>query len=107
MYENLYQSNAASEPSFREWLNDASFNWQFSRDASLSLGARRINGINLPTYYAPPNFTPMFADNLSAAFHYLHGHNEFYLVYGDPNAFTTTPAVFFKWIFYAGAGKGT
>ncbi len=107
MYENLYQSNEASEPSFREWLNDVNLNWQFSRDASLSLGARRINGINLPTYYAPPNFTPMFADNLSAAFHYLHGHNEFYLVYGDPNAFTTTPAVFFKWIFYAGAGKGS
>ncbi len=107
MYENSYQSSEVSEPSFNEWLNDASLNWQFSRDASLSLGARRINGINLPTYYAAPNFAPMFADNLSAAFHYLHGHNEFYLVYGDPNAFTTTPAVFFKWIFYAGAGKGT
>ena len=105
--ENIYHSHRAAEPSFQEWLNSASFNWQFSRDASLSVGARRINGIDLPTSYFAPTFTPVFADNLSAAFHYLHGHNEFYLVYGDPNALTTTPAVFFKWIFYAGAEKGT
>ncbi len=105
--ENSYASHLAAEPSFRQWLNSASLNWQFSRDASLSLGARRINGIALPTSYFAPTFTPVFADNLSAAFHYLRGHNEFYLVYGDPNALTTTPAVFFKWIFYAGAEKGT
>ena len=105
--ENSYASNRATEPSFKQWLNSASLNWQFSRDASFSLGARRINGTSLPTSYFTPTFTPIFADNLSAAFHYLHGHNEFYLVYGDPNALTTTPAVFFKWIFYAGAEKGT
>ena len=105
--ENSYASNRSTEPSFKQWLNSASVNWQFSRDASLSLGARRINGTSLPTSYFTPTFTPIFADNLSAAFHYLHGHNEFYLVYGDPNALTTTPAVFFKWIFYAGAEKGT
>jgi len=105
--ENSYASNRSTEPSFKQWLNSASLNWQFSQDASFSLGARRINGTSLPTSYFTPTFTPIFADNLSAAFHYLHGHNEFYLVYGDPNALTTTPAVFFKWIFYAGAEKGT
>ena len=105
--ENIYASQLAAEPSFRQWLNSASVNWQFSRDASFSFGARRINGTSLPTSYFAPTFTPIFADNLSAAFHYLHGHNEFYLVYGDPNALTTTPAIFFKWIFYAGAEKGT
>ncbi len=105
--ENIYASHMAAEPSFRQWLNSANINWQFSRAASFSLGARRINGISLPNSYFAPTFTPVFADNLSAAFHYLHGHNEFYLVYGDPNALTTTPAVFFKWIFYAGAEKGT
>ena len=105
--ENIYASQLAAEPSFRQWLNSASVNWQFSRDASFSLGARRINGTSLPTSYFAPTFAPIFADNLSAAFHYLHGHNEFYLVYGDPNALTTTPAVYFKWIFYAGAEKGT
>ncbi len=105
--ENAYASYRTTEPSFKQWLNSGSVNWQFSRDASFSLGARRINGTSLPTSYFAPTFTPIFADNLSAAFHYLHGHNEFYLVYGDPNALTTTPAVFFKWIFYAGAEKGT
>ncbi|MHB8375313.1 MAG: DOMON domain-containing protein [Vulcanimicrobiaceae bacterium] len=105
--ENMYASQRIAEPSFRQWLNSVSVNWQFSRDASLALGARRINGISLPNAYFAPSFTPIFANNLSAAFHYLRGHNEFYLVYGDPNSFTTTPAVFFKWIFYAGAEKGT
>ncbi len=105
--ENIYASQDAAEPSFRQWLNSASVNWQFSPDASLAVGARRINGVNLPYAFAPPVFTPIFADNLSAAFHYLHGHDEFYLVYGDPNALVTTPAVYFKWIFYAGAEKGT
>ena len=105
--ENAYASYRTTEPSFKQWLNSGSVNWQFSRDASFSLGARRINGTSLPTSYFAPTFTPIFADNLSAAFHYLHGHNEFYLVYGDPNALTTTPAVYFKWIFYAGAEKGT
>ncbi|MHB8146194.1 MAG: DOMON domain-containing protein [Vulcanimicrobiaceae bacterium] len=105
--ENIYASRDVAEPSFRQWLNSASVNWQFSPDASLALGARRINGVSLPYAFAPPVFTPIFADNLSAAFHYLRGHNEFYLVYGDPNALVTTPAVYFKWIFYAGAEKGT
>ena len=105
--ENTYASNVAAEPSFRQWLNTASVNWQFSEDASLSLGARRINGIELPNSYSLPNFTPLIADNLSAAFHYLHAHNEFYLVYGNPNSLTTTPALYFKWIVYAGAQKGT
>lgn len=105
--ENIYSSGRITEPSFREWLNSVSTNWQLSRDAQLSLGVRRINGISLPTYYFTPTFSPVFADNLSAAFHYLHGHNEFYVVYGNPNGFITTPAVYFKWIFYAGAGKGS
>jgi len=34
-------------------------------------------------------------------------HNEFYLVYGDPNSLATTPALFLKWIRYIGAPKGT
>ena len=67
--ENIYASQLAAEPSFRQWLNSASVNWQFSRDASFSFGARRINGTSLPTSYFAPTFTPIFADNLSAAFH--------------------------------------
>ncbi len=105
--ENIYGSHVASEPSFRDWQNSAALNWQFSRAASFSLGVRRINGINFPNSFQPPDFTPVFADNLSAAFHYLNGRNEFYLVYGDPNAFATAHAIFFKWILYAGAPKGT
>lgn len=34
-------------------------------------------------------------------------HNEFYVVYGDPNSLATTPALFVKLIRYIGAEKGT
>jgi hypothetical protein len=34
-------------------------------------------------------------------------HSEIYLAYGDPNSLLTVPQVILKWIFYAGADKGT
>jgi len=47
------------------------------------------------------------AGNVSLAFHFLAAHNEFYVVYGDPNSLATTPALFVKLIRYIGAEKGT
>ena len=72
-------------------------------------GPRRVIGSFLPTYNAPPTFTPVTGGNVSAAFHFLarDGKSEFYAVYGDPNSFSTTPAVFLKYIRYIGAPKGT
>jgi hypothetical protein len=47
------------------------------------------------------------AGNVSVAAHFLFSRNEFYLVYGNANNLSTEPALFFKWIRYVGAEKGT
>jgi len=52
-------------------------------------------------------FDYVSAGNVSFAFHFLAAHNEFYVVYGDPNSLSTTPALFVKSIRYIGAEKGT
>jgi hypothetical protein len=103
--ENFYAS--PTEPTAKQWLERASLDWQFSRDASFDIGARRIIGRNLPDAFEPPQFAFLNAGNISAAFHFLAAKNEFYLVYGSPNSLATTPALIFKWIRYIGAEKGT
>lgn len=103
--ENFYAS--PTEPTAKQWLERASLDWQFSRDASFDIGARRIIGRNLPDAFEPPQFGFVNAGNISAAFHFLAAKNEFYLVYGSPNSLATTPALIFKWIRYIGAEKGT
>ena len=103
--ENYYAS--PTEPIAKQWLERASLDWQFSRDASFDIGARRIIGRNLPDAFEPPQFGFINAGNISAAFHFLAAKNEFYLVYGSPNSLATTPALIFKWIRYIGAEKGT
>jgi hypothetical protein len=107
-----------------QWLERASIDWQISRDASFDIGARRIIGRNFPNAYAPTDpsitnqnpigtlngfypFDYVNASNVSVAFHFLAAKNEFYVVYGDPNNLTTNPSLFFKWIRYIGAEKGT
>lgn len=123
--ENSYAPGAAyagREPATRQWLQRASFDWQFSRFASFDVGARRIVGANLPNAYQAPDlpvpvacgganpyapFDCVNASNVSAAFHFLAAHNEFYVVYGNPNNLSTLPAFYVKWIRYIGAEKGT
>lgn len=121
--ENKYAPTVATEPVAEQWLERATLDWQISRNASFDVGARRIIGRNLPnTFQAPDLPTPQAplgtlngyapfdyvnAGNVSFALHMLAAHNEFYLVYGNPNSLQTTPALFIKWIRYIGAEKGT
>jgi len=104
-----YSSRYPGESSGTQWLERASLDFQINRETQLDIGPRRIIGPLLPVSYAPPNFTPVDASNVSAAFHYLSrsGRDEFYLVYGDANSLATTPALFVKYILYVGAPKGT
>jgi len=119
--EDRYETMYPGESSTTQWLERVSFDWQISRYAQFDLGIRRIVGPNLPNsfqslsslspsvcsgnpYYAG---CPVEAGNVSFAFHFLAFKNEFYAVYGNPNAFTTTPTFFLKWIRYIGAEKGT
>lgn len=92
-----------------QWLERISFAYQINRTSSLAVGVRRIIGTT------PPFFTPVSelntlyinAANVSVAYYKRFGRGELYLVYGDPNAISTTPAAIAKYIFYVGAQKGT
>ncbi|HEX3464324.1 MAG TPA: hypothetical protein VHS78_09790 [Candidatus Elarobacter sp.] len=105
--EDRYSTRQPGESSTTLWLERASLDWQLSRDASFDVGARRIIGGFLPNAFQPPPFGTVNAGNVSFAFHLLNSRNEFYVVYGDPNSLSTTPALFLKWIRYIGAPKGT
>ncbi len=105
--EDDYASHLVDEPHARLWLERASLDWQISREASFDVGARRIIGNEFPNSYTFPSFQYVNAGNVSVAFHVLTAKNEFYVVYGDPNSLSTTPALFIKWIRYIGAAKGT
>src|SRR5579872_884234 len=96
--ENQYVTSYPGERSGLQWLERASLDWQFSRNSAFDIGARRVIGPNLPVSFAPPDFTPLDAANISVAYHYLSSKNEFYAVYGDPNSLSTKPALFLKWI---------
>ena len=85
---NKYFTRVPNEFNVSQWLQRATLDWQISHDAALDLGVRRIVGGSLPNAFAPPNFAYVNATNLSAAFHLLTLRNEFYVVYGDPNALT-------------------
>jgi hypothetical protein len=106
---NAYFTRYPGEPSGTQWLERASLDFQFDRETEFDIGVRRVLGSPLPVSYATPNFTPVNAGNVTAALHFLSrsGRSEIYLVYGDPNSLATTPALFFKYIFYLGAPKGT
>jgi hypothetical protein len=108
--ENTYTPGGtyvSTEPTARQWLERATIDWQFSKLASFDIGARRIVGRDLPNAFAPPDFADLNAGNVSAAFHFLAAHNEWYVVYGNPNNLSTLPAFYVKWIRYLGAEKGT
>lgn len=108
--ENTYAPGGtyvAVEPTARQWLERASLDFQFSRYASFDVGARRIVGRNLPNAFEAPTFDELNDGNVSAAFHFLAAHNEWYVVYGNPNYLSTLPAFYVKWIRYIGAEKGT
>lgn len=120
---NLYAPLTPAEPAADQWLERATLDWQFSRAASFDVGARRIIGRNLPNAFQAPDlptpqspfgtlngyapFDYVDAGNVSFALHDLTARNEFYLVYGNPNSLQTTPGLYFKWIRYIGAEKGT
>jgi hypothetical protein len=106
---NSYFTSYPNEAGGTQWLERATLDVQFNRETQFDLGLRRLIGPQLPTSYAPPDFAPLDAGNVTAALHFLSksGRDEIYLVYGDPNSLATTPAFFAKYIFYLGAPKGT
>lgn len=126
--EDKYDTTHAGEQSTTQWLERASFDWQPTKELQLDFGVRRIVGPNLPNSYQALTYANIYspaspcniaygnpyipgcyvnAGNISVAAHYLRGKNEFYIVYGNADNLATEPALFFKWIRYIGAQKGT
>jgi hypothetical protein len=104
---NAYTTSYSGEMNVVQSLERASLEFQINHSSALDIGLRRIAGRSVPDAYQTPTFAPMRSTNLSAAYHCLLGQNEFYLVYGDPNSVSTTPAIILKWVRYIGAAKGT
>ena len=118
--EDKYLTAYPGEFTTDQWLERAALDWQPSNDLQFDIGTRRIIGGNLPNSFEPltyanaactgnPYLPGCFvnAGNVSIAAHFLAARNEFYLVYGNANELSTEPALFFKWIRYVGAEKGT
>jgi hypothetical protein len=89
---------------FEQWLERASYAYQIDPRSSLAIGVRRIIGVG-PVFFTMPQF--INASNVTFAYYRRIGRGEVYVVYGDPNALATTPGLIVKYIFYAGAQKGT
>jgi len=87
-----------------QWLERASYTYQFNPDESFSVGARRIIGIAPPIDASP---SMVDARNVTAAFYKRFSHYELYAVYGDPSLLQTKPAFVLKLVTYIGAEKGT
>jgi hypothetical protein len=88
-----------------QWFESASYTYQLNRNASFSLGLRRVVGTPpMPNGGGDCTGT---CSNVSVAYHQRLRHMEVYLAYGDPNALITVPQAILKVIFYGGAEKGT
>lgn len=116
-----YFTSRTGEESTSQWLERVSLDWQISHGAELIAGVRKIVGTNLPNAFqdfvlpsaaacGPFPYSPgcsVNTSNVSVALHILRARSEFYIAYGDPNAFSTVPTGIVKWIQYFGADKGT
>jgi hypothetical protein len=94
-----------SGPANVQWFDGLAYTDQMNAGSSFSLGLRKVIGMP-PVPNGGGNCTGT-CTNVSLAYHYRMRHSELYLSYGDPNALTTTPQALAKWIFYAGADKGS
>ena len=72
-------------------LERVSYTHEFGRDTSLTVGVRTISG-SLP----PPDPLIVRLTNLSLALVHRTRHDDFYLVYGDPNSKSTKQQLIFK-----------
>jgi hypothetical protein len=82
-----------------EWFDSLSYTEQISRNSSISIGIRRING-NPPNPNGGGDCIGV-CSNVSVAYHLRLQDYEFYVAYGDPNTLVTVPQAIFKVIFYA------
>lgn len=90
---------------YRSWLEKGTYTYQSGANSSIGIGVRRIMGLFPVVSAADPN-PYLNGWNLSLAYHVRFNQSELYFVYGDANAYRTTPRFVIKLIQYAGADKG-
>ncbi len=88
-----------------QWFESISYAEQISRNSSIAVGLRQVFG-EPPVPSGGGNCIGR-CSNIAFAYHTLMKRSELYIAYGDPNTLTTVPQTIVKWIFYAGADKGT
>lgn len=91
---------------YTSWLEKATYTYENGSNSSIGIGVRRIIG-QFPIVSNAYQNPYLNGWNLSLAYHVRFAHNELYMVYGDANAFQTSPRFIIKLIEYAGADKGT
>jgi hypothetical protein len=87
-----------------QWLERVAVTRTISRESSLAIGMRRIQG-------TPPSVGGIASysndTNVSLAYALHRRRDELYVVYGDASALQTKPALIVKYVFYLGGEKGT
>jgi len=93
-----------SGPNNIQWFESAAYAYQLSRDSSLAIGLRRVDGTP-PQPNGGGNCVGK-CSNISVAYHIRLKQQEIYVAYGDPNTLVTVPQAIVKLIFYVGSQKG-
>ena len=86
-------------------LDSVSLTAQLGSNSSFAVGLRQI--IGMPPIPNAGGYCIGRCSNVSLVYHYQMRRAEWFFAYGDPNAATTAPQAIVKYIFYAGADKGT
>jgi hypothetical protein len=79
--------------------------FDIDRSTSFSIGVRKLIGTAPPFPGLP---VPLYTNvsNVSFSFSRRSAHDDVFLVYGDPSALSTTPALILKYVHYFGADRG-
>jgi hypothetical protein len=99
-YDGTYERAFANGELDSQWLRRVSLGYNISRDSTLSIELRDINGYG--------GFATQIGNNLAVGFHQRFASgNELYVNFGSPAAGATLNRLIVKFIFHAGADVGT
>ena len=96
---NIEKATATSTPFDSQWLRSIALSRTFSRDATLSLALRSVNGTGGQAA-AGTNLAMLYQQRFASG-------SMLYLEYGTPAAPTTLHRFIVKYVFHAGGGIGT
>lgn len=99
-YDGTYERSLATGILQSQWLRRVTVGVNLSKDASLTLALRDIDGLG--------GFATQVGNNLAVAFnqHFRNG-NQLFINFGSPAAGATLNRLIVKFVFHAGADEGT